>query len=140
MSTRALIEHILDQRRFAVAGVSRNPEKYGYKVYKTLKAAGYTVYPVNPNAEFIDSDVCYPTLDNIPDTLDVVVTVTQPEVTEEIVRAAGHLKIPYLWMQPGSESTPAFNLARANSMQIVSGGPCIMVAIAQRRARNAEAA
>ncbi len=61
-------------------------------------------------------------------------------VDEEIVRAAGHLKIPYLWMQPGSESLPAFNLARANSMQIISGGPCIMVAIAQRRARDAEAA
>jgi predicted CoA-binding protein len=140
LSTRALIEQILDQRRFAVAGASRDPEKFGYKVYKALKAAGYTVYPVNPNAEAIDGDTCYPTLDNIPDTLDCVVTVTQPAVTEEIARAAGHLKIPYIWMQPGSESTPAFNIARAYSMQIVSGGPCIMVATAERRARNAAAA
>ncbi len=140
MSTRALIEQILDQRRFAVSGASRSPEKYGYKVYKTLKAAGYTVYPVNPNAETIDGDPCYPTLDNIPDTIDCVVTITPPAVTEEIVRAAGHLKIPYVWMQPGSESTVAFNLARSNSMQIVSGGPCIMVATAQRRARDAAAA
>jgi predicted CoA-binding protein len=63
--------------------------------------------------------------------------VTPPEVTEEIVHVAGRLRIPYLWMQPGSESTAAFNLARANSMQIVSGGPCIMVAIEARQARNA---
>ena len=140
MSTRALIEQILDQRRFVVAGVSRDPEKYGYKVYKTLKEAGYTVYPVNPNADTIDGDPCYPSLDNVPGLIDCVVTVTQPTVTEEIVTAAGHLKIPYIWMQPGSESTPAFNLARAFSMQIVSGGPCIMVMTAQRRARNAEVA
>ena len=38
-----------------------------------------------------------------------MVTVTQPEVTEATVPIAGHLKIPYIWMQPGSESTPAFN-------------------------------
>ncbi len=140
MSTRALIGHILDQRCFAVSGASRNPEKFGYKVYKTLKAAGYSVYPVNPNADSIDGDVCYPTLDNIPDTIDCVVTVTPPEVTEETIHTAGHLKIPYLWMQPGSESLAAFNLARANSMQIISGGPCIMVAVATRRAQDAAAA
>jgi predicted CoA-binding protein len=140
VSTRALIDQILDQRRFAVSGASRDPDKFGNKVYKSLKAAGYRVYPVNPNAETVDGDICYPMLDNIPDTLDCVVTVTPPEITEETIRAAGHLRIPYLWMQPGSESTPAFNLARSFSMQIISGGPCIMVAVARRRARDAAAA
>ncbi|HZO87195.1 MAG TPA: CoA-binding protein [Chthonomonadaceae bacterium] len=139
MSTRALIEQILEQRNFAVAGASRDPDKYGYKVYKTLKEAGYNVYAVNPNADTIDGDPCYPSLDNIPGPIDCLVTVTPPEITEEIIRTAGHLKVPYLWMQPGSESMPAFNLARSYSMQIVSGGPCIMVAVAQRRARDVAA-
>jgi predicted CoA-binding protein len=140
LSTRALIEEILEKHRFAVTGVSRNPEKYGYKVYRTLKAAGYTVFAVNPNAEEIDGDPCYPSLDNIPVPIDCVVTVTPPEITERTIALAGHLRIPYVWMQPGSESTPAFNLARAFSMQIVSGGPCIMVAVAQRRVRHAASA
>jgi predicted CoA-binding protein len=131
------MEEILEKRSFAVAGVSREREKFGYKVYRALKTAGYTVYAINPNADTIDTDPCYPSLDNVPGPVDCLVTVTPPEVTEEIVRVAGHLRIPYLWMQPGSESTAAFNLARANSMQIVSGGPCIMVAIDERQARNA---
>lgn len=136
MSTHALIEHILDQRRFAVSGASRDPAKFGYKVYQTLKAAGYTVYAVNPNADSIDGDPCYPSLDNVPGPLDCVVTVTPPEITEQTVATAGHLRIPYLWMQPGSESNAVFNLARGYSMQIVSGGPCIMVELAQRQDRG----
>jgi len=139
VSTRSLIEQILEQRRFAVTGVSRNPDKYGYLVYKHLKAAGYTVYAVNPNADSVDGDVCYPTLDNIPDMIDVVVTVTQPEVTESTIQTAGRLKIPYAWMQPGSESTAAYNLAQAFSVQAISGGPCIMVAIAEHKNKHAEA-
>ncbi len=147
MSTRALIEEILALKRFAVTGVSQDPDKYGYKVYKALKAVvGYTVYAVNPNAENIDGDPCYPRIDNIPRPeksdvpIDCVVTVTPPEVTEETMRTAGHLKVPYVWMQPGSESTSAFNLARSFSMQIVSGGPCIIVALAERRANPGRAA
>lgn len=137
VSQRALIEEILEQKRFAVTGVSRNPEKYGYKVYQALKSAGYTVFAVNPNADTIDGDPCYPSLDNLAGQIDVVVTVTPPEITEVTIHLAGRLRIPFVWMQPGSESTAAFNLARGFAMQIISGGPCIMVAAAQRRARNA---
>lgn len=140
MSNRALIEHIMDQRSFAVTGASRNPEKYGYKVYKALKAAGYTVYAVNPNAENIDGDPCFPSLDNVPGPIDCLVTVTPPAITEETIMLAGRLKIPYLWMQPGSESTAAFNLGRSNSMQIIANGPCIMVAAATRRRRELQMA
>ena len=49
-----LIKEFLNKRNiFAVVGASRNPKKYGYQVYKDLKEAGYTVYPVNPNADEI---------------------------------------------------------------------------------------
>ena len=136
MSLRTLIEHILEQKCFAVTGVSRDPEKYGHIIYQKLKAAGYTVYAINPNTDAIGSDPCYPSLDNVPGTIDCVVTVTPPTVTEKTVRDAGHLKVPFLWMQPGSDSISAYNLARALSMQVVSGGPCIMVSAAQRQANH----
>ena len=136
MSEHALIEHILDQKRFAVTGVSRDPDKYGHLVYKALKAAGYTVFAVNPNADTIDGDPCHPSLDTIPGQIDCVVTVTPPEITEATMRTAGHLNVPYVWMQPGSDSGAAFNIARSLSLQIVSGGPCIMVMASRRRAEN----
>jgi predicted CoA-binding protein len=134
VSLRSRIQQVLACKTFVVSGVSRNPEKYGYKVYKCLLGTGYTVYAVNPHADQIDGDPCYPHLDNLPCKIDCLVTVTPPEITEATIRDAGHLRIPFLWMQPGSESVSAYNLALSNSMEIVSGGPCIMVAVATRRA------
>ncbi len=139
MPNHSLIDHIMDQRRFAVTGVSRDPSKYGYKVYRALKAAGYTVFAVNPNMDTVDEEPCYPTLDNVPGPLDCVVTVTPPEITEETIRTAAHLKIPYLWMQPGSDSTAAYNLASSLSLQVIAGGPCILVALSLRRDRSGAA-
>jgi predicted CoA-binding protein len=133
VATRALIEEILRQRRFAVTGVSRNPEKYGRIVYRALKEAGYTVFAVNPNLEEVDGDLGYPSLDNIPGPIDCVVTVTPPEITEQTMRVAGHLQVPYIWMQPGSESIPAFQIARGAGCQIVADGTCILVMLAQYR-------
>jgi hypothetical protein len=126
---RYIIQEILNSRRFAVVGASRDQSKYGYLVYRTLKEAGYTVYPVNPNADTIDGDEVYPLLDNCPERPDVVVTVVHPEVTYEIIRRAGHLRVPYMWLQPGSESLPCINEMEAQGIQSVHSGPCIMVAV-----------
>ena len=59
----ALIKDLLRKENvFAVIGVSSNPEKYGHQVYKDLKEAGYTVYPVNPNLDEVLGDKCYSSL------------------------------------------------------------------------------
>ena len=132
-ASRHLIDQILQCRNFAVAGASRDHNKFGYQVYRHLKDAGYNVFPINPNAQDIDGDEVYPLLDNIPEKLDCVVTVTQPEVTFEIVRQAGKLGIPYVWMQPGSESRAAIEETSAVGCELVAGGPCIMVENDRRR-------
>lgn len=128
----SLINEILSLKIFAVVGASRDTTKAGHTVYTRLKAAGYTVYPVNPSATEIDGDPCYPHLDALPAKPDCVVFVTPPSVTEQAVHAAGHLHVPYAWMQPGAESVAATNLATALGLRTISGGPCIMVAIGQR--------
>ena len=129
----ALIREVLAMRRFAVVGASRDSTKFGYKVYQALKQAGYDVYAVNPNADEIDGDPCYPLLDNIPGYVECVVTVVPPEITFEIVHQAGRLKIPYTWMQPGSESESAVIEAVSYGIQVVHGGPCIMVEVGRTK-------
>ena len=47
-SQRALIAECVNERVWAVVGVSTNPAKWGYRLYTALKASGYRVYPVNP--------------------------------------------------------------------------------------------
>ena len=113
----------------AVVGASRDPEKYGHRVYKDLKQAGYKVYPVNPNTDEVLGDKCYPNLKSLPQKPDVVDIVVQPSITEQIVQECMQLGITMVWMQPGSESEKAIKFCNENNIQVVHG-ECIMV---QRR-------
>jgi predicted CoA-binding protein len=128
-----LIKEFLDGRNvFAVVGASRNPEKYGHRVYKDLREAGYMVYPINPNADEILGDRCYQGITKLPERPDVVNIVVPPKVTEEVVRTCLKLGIKKVWMQPGSESMEAVEFCRRNGMDVVHG-VCVMV---ERRGRT----
>ena len=127
MVDKNIIEKFLNKNNiFAVIGASRNPEKYGYKVYKDLKEANYRVYPINPNADEILGDRCYKKLFDLPIIPDVIDTVTPPEITEECVKEALKLGINKIWMQPGSESKKAINLCKENNI-VVLHGLCVMI-------------
>lgn len=122
-----LIKKFLDKKNiFAVVGASRNPKKYGYQLYKDLKEAGYEVYPVNPKAEEILGDKCYPGLKYLPSKPDVVDIVVPPRVTEEIVRTCKRLGITKIWMQPGSESEAAIRFCDKNNIEVVHS-VCVMI-------------
>ncbi|HDJ26423.1 MAG TPA: CoA-binding protein, partial [Candidatus Bathyarchaeota archaeon] len=69
---------------FAVVGASRDPNKYGHRVFKDLLEAGYEVYPVNPKADEILGRKCYPDLRSLPKKPDVVVFVVPPKVTASL--------------------------------------------------------
>lgn len=103
-----LIKTFLNKKNmFVVVGASRDPQKYGYQVYEDLKNGGYRVYPVNPNAEEILGDKCYPSLENLPAKPDVVDVVVPPKITKQVIKNCKKLGITKVWMQPGSESETA---------------------------------
>ncbi len=122
-----LLEEFLDVNNVvAVVGASRNPEKWGHKLYKFFKSAGYRkVYPVNPNAETIDGDRAYPSLDSLPERPDVVNVVVPPEVSRKVARKAVELGIEKIWFQPGSEDEEAIRTCLKAGMKVV-WGVCMM--------------
>ena len=122
-----MIKEFLAKRNvFAVVGVSKESEKYGNKVYLDLKRAGYTVYPVNPNAVKISGDRCYSNLRDLPILPDVVDIVVPPKITEEILKECEDLGISKVWMQPGSESKDAIRFCRENGIKVLYG-VCVML-------------
>lgn len=122
-----LIEEFLNKKNvIAIVGASKDPEKYGHRVYKDLKSGGYKVYPVNPNADEILGDKCYPSLEALPEKPDVVDVVVPPKVTEEVVKNRKKLGITKVWMQPGSESETAIRFCKDNNIAVIFG-KCIMV-------------
>lgn len=112
---------------FAVVGASRDPDKYGFLVYRSVKAAGKTVFPVNPRAAEVDGDHCYPSLSDLPQKPEVAVMVVPPTMTEAAVAECTRLGIRQIWMQPGAESAAAIEACRENDIEVVAGGPCLMV-------------
>lgn len=121
------VKAFLDKKNvFAVVGASKNPEKYGYKVYEALRNSGYSVYCVNPNTQEVIGDKCYPTLEDLPLKPDVVDFVVPAKITEQLLKSCKNLGVTKVWMQPGSESKKAVKFCQENEIEVIHS-VCIMV-------------
>jgi predicted CoA-binding protein len=127
-----LIDEMLSNKVWAVLGVSSNREKYGYRIYKTLKRHCFTVFPINPKIDYIDGEVCYPNLNSLPEIPDVVNFVIPPKVSENEIEECYRLGINNIWMQPGSGSPAVVKLAKERNINIVYN-KCVMIEIGKNK-------
>lgn len=121
----------LENTRIAVTGVSHEPKGHGSNVvYLRLKERGYEVFAVNPNAENVEGDRCYPDLSSIPGGVAAVVIGTRPERAEDTMREAVALGITQVWMHrgfgAGSVSSAAIEYGRAHGVTVIDGGCPLM--------------
>lgn len=126
-----LTADFLSQRRIAVAGVSRRPETHGANaIYRRLKARGYEVFAVNPNADTVEDDRAYPDLRSIPGGVDGVVIATAPAHADAIVRECKEVGIRRVWMHGGPGGTSvdqeAAGFCRGNGIAVIPGGCPLM--------------
>lgn len=126
MVTQKQIEEFFAQPPLAVVGVSRSGQKFGYLVYKSLRDRGVPVFAVNPNAQKIGEDPCYPNLSALPEVPGGIVLVVPPAVSEQVVQQAAEAGIKRVWMQPGAESAQAIFTCERSGMLVISG-ECIMM-------------
>ena len=128
-----LVRDFLTQKKIAVVGVSDKRETGCNLAYNKFKAAGYTVYPVNPHLTTFDGNPCYADLKTIPDKPDAVFILANPKVTEQIVHQCVDLGIKHVWMhcmmgtRPGlaagmtSVSQDAVNMCREHGIAVIPG-------------------
>lgn len=133
VSVDQLVHDFLAQRKIAVVGVSDNRETGCNLAYHKFKAAGYTVFSVNPRLTHFDGDPCYPDLVSIPDKPNAVFILANPRVTEQIVQQCIDLGIKQVWMhcmmgtRPGlgagmtSVSAEAVQLCHDNGITVIPG-------------------
>lgn len=113
-------------KKYAVIGVSKNPEKYGHRVFKDLLNAGWNVYAVNPSATEVLGNKVYPKISDINDTVDVAIFVVPPQVTFTLLNEVKDLGIKHVWLQPGSESPEAIEFCRENNIECIHDA-CVMI-------------
>lgn len=129
MTSQEKIKTFLAGKRFAVVGASQDREKYGNKVLRVYQQNKLDAVPVNPNADEVEGLQAYPDLPSVPGKIDGVSIITPPKVTETVVKQAVSLGVKNIWMQPGAESDAAVQLATDAGANVISGGPCILVAL-----------
>jgi len=110
----------------AVVGVSANPEKWGRKIFESLKKKKFDVFAVNPRHDSIDGNKCYPDILSLPKKPDLIITVTPPDVTVKVLEQCIELGVEKVWVQPGSESEEAKRFAEANGLNAIFNA-CILI-------------
>jgi predicted CoA-binding protein len=126
----------------AVIGLSRNPEKYSYKVAEYLKSKGYTIIPVNPTISRVLEEQSYRSLLDLPDELQSKVEIVDifrpPDAVPEILDQVFKLREKYgkpnvIWLQPGAVDETSARRAEEAGLTVIKN-VCMM--IEHRRAAN----
>lgn len=130
-SVKEAASGFLANKRIAITGVSRSPQGHGSNiVYQRLRERGYEVFAVNPNADEVEGDPCYPDLQSVPGGVDAVVIGTRPEIGEATMRECSELGINHVWMHrsfgSGSVSEAAAEYGRQQGITVIAGGCPLM--------------
>jgi len=112
----------------AVIGLSRNPSKDSHSVAKYLQTHGYRVIPVNPYADEILGETCYPNLRAIPEALQKTIDLVDvfrpseevPMIVEDVIALKQKNDKPKaIWMQLGITHDKAERNAWAAGLDVV---------------------
>ena len=127
------VSEFLANKRVAVTGVSRRPKTHGSNsVYRRLRERGYDVFPVNPNAQEVEGDHCYPDLKSIPGGVEAVVIGTRPEIADTTMHECAELGVKHVWMHWGAGGTSvsgtATDYGRQHGITVIDGGCPLMFA------------
>jgi len=117
MSTIA--ELLANARVIAVVGLSSKKHRPSYGVSEYMQRAGYRIIPVNPNEESVLGEKAYPSLETIPERVDIVNIFRRPEFVPEIVEQAIRIGAQAIWMQEGVVHEEAAERARQAGLTVV---------------------
>jgi len=103
----------------AIVGLSDKPYRPSYFAAKYLIEHKYNVVPVTPMCNEILGRQCYPTLTDIPFSVDIVDCFRRSEEMPEIATQAAAIDAPVLWMQLGVINEDAKQQAEAAGLEVV---------------------
>jgi predicted CoA-binding protein len=127
----ARIDEFLAQKRLVVVGASDDTRNFGRTIYHELREHGYDVAAVNPRAETVDGDRCYPDLAAVPGEIDGVIVMVSSERSAAVVEACAERGVRRVWLfkglgGPGALSDEAVAVAAAHDLDLIAGACPLM--------------
>ncbi len=120
MTDVAALRRILTENRtIAVVGLSANESRPSFFAAKYMLDHGYRIIPVNPTYDEILGQTCYPDLESIPSSVDIVDVFQRPDRVMQTTQSAIEIKAKVLWMQLGVVNEEAANLASKAGLEVV---------------------
>jgi uncharacterized protein len=116
---------LLSEKSFAVIGASNNPEKYGHKVVAALKKISAKVFPINPNEENILGLKVYKSVNEVKESIDIVVFVVPPVLALALLKEIKD-KNMFFWFQVGSYDNEVIAYCKERKLQF-NNTDCIIV-------------
>ena len=127
MPTATDVQDFLDQKHVAFVGISRNDKDFANSVYRSMRDAGRTMYPVHRDAAVttVSGDPVYHRLADVPDPVDGVVVMVPAASAADVVQDALDRGIPRVWLYrgagQGAVSPEAVELCRSQGVPVVDG-------------------
>ncbi len=108
-------------KAIAIVGLSPKANRPSNMVGRYLIAAGFSVFPINPGQNEVLGEKCYPSLEALPFSVDIVNIFRKSEGVMPIVEEALTLHKPpkAIWMQQGIKNEEAAQLARSKGILVI---------------------
>ena len=105
--------------RWAVVGLSENPDRVAYGIAKYVQRLGMEIVAVHPKAESVHGAPGYASLADVPGRIDVVDVFVRSELAGAIVDDAIAVGARAVWLQLGVIDEDAAARAAAAGLDVV---------------------
>ena len=126
MTSKKQIDQFLAIKPIAIAGVSRNPKKFGRVAFEELTRKGLELIPINPNLDEINGTKCYQSVAALPDEVKALIILTKKDQTAAVVQEALAKGISNIWIQQHTETPEALALLKGKDINVITK-QCILM-------------
>ncbi|MBC8226915.1 MAG: CoA-binding protein [Candidatus Marinimicrobia bacterium] len=113
------LKHIFSFKDIAVVGMSPKHDRPSNKVGQYLHDMGFNVVAVNPTVDKIGSIISYPSLSDIPHSIDIIDVFRKPEFVPSITKNAIAIEAKVLWLQENIIDNESAGLASGHGIAVV---------------------
>lgn len=110
---------LMECKTIAMVGLSANWYRPSYFAAKYLQEHGYRVIPVSPRYDEVLGERCYPSLADIPESVDIVDCFRRAEEIPALAQQAVAIKAKVLWQQLGINNQEATRIAEDGGVDVV---------------------
>jgi acetyl coenzyme A synthetase (ADP forming)-like protein len=124
-STLISLRSLLQPNSIALIGASRHPGTIGYILLQCLKNSGFTgsLYPVNPNADFLMSLKTYPSVLDVPGVVDIAIIAVPAKIVARVADECGRKGVRVLVViSDGFKETGPEGASREKELRSIAFG------------------